>query len=164
MVKERETVGKIASELMVKPVESETPFEQMSEQLSDWDKNIFECVERCKKYYAGDFYVVVITKKEKLMNNVIRNYFLGTIACPTPTWDQTVFAFNRSDESIDFLWTVPDKATCLVFSQYRTMVHPSEHQLLKFVLDFEDGTLLDIARKRNGETETPPVIVMDTEA
>lgn len=164
VVNERETVGKLSSDLIVKPVEAENSYEQMTEQLSDWDKNIFECVDRCKKEYPGDFYIVVITKKEKLMQNVIRNYFLGTFSCPTPTWDQTVYAYNRSDESIDFLWTVPDKATCFVFSNYKTLVAPSEHQLLKFVLDFEDGTLLEIAKKRNGEIETPPVIVLDIPA
>lgn len=157
----RKTVGELSSELIVKPLESETPHEQMSEQLSDWDKNIFECVERCKKEYMGDFYVVVITKKEKLMKNVIRNYFFGTQACPTPTWDQTVYAYNRKDDSIEFLWVVPDKATCFVFSRYKTLVDANEMQLLKFVLDFEDGTLLKIAQKRNGEVETPPVIKLE---
>lgn len=164
MIDARETVGKVSSDLIVKPVEAENSYEQMTEQLSDWDKNIYECVNRCKVDYPGDFYVVVITKKEKLMQNVIRNYFFGTNSCPTPTWDQTVFAYNRSDDSIDFLWTVPDKSTCFVFSNYKTLVRPEEHQLLKYVLDFEDGTLLQIARTRNGEVDTPPVIKLDIPA
>jgi len=164
MVDARETVGKVSSDLIVKPVEAENSYEQMTEQLSDWDKNIYECVNRCKIDYPGDFYVVVITKKEKLMQNVIRNYFFGTNSCPTPTWDQTVFAYNRSDESIDFLWTIPDKITCMTFKWYPKLVPAEEYQLLKFVLEFEDGTLLEIAKKRNGEIDTPPVIKLDIPA
>ena len=161
MIDNRETVGKISSDLISKPVEADSAYEQMTEQSSDWDKNILECVNRCKNEYEGDFFMVVITKKEKLMQNVIRNYFFGVKACPSPTWDQTVYAYNRSDDSIDFLWTVPDKVTCLLFNRYKTVIRPEEQSLLKFVLDFEDGTLLEIAKKRNGEEVTPPVILLD---
>ena len=159
---ERDTVGKISSELIAKPLESETPFEQMSEQLSDWDKSIFECLEAAKKNYGtSDFYLVVITKKEKLMQNVLRNYFFATKACPSPTWDQTVYRYTHADEQLEYLWTVPDKATCFVFSRHRLLVKPEELMLLKFVIEFEDGTLLDKAKRLNGEVETPPVIKLD---
>ena len=38
------------------------------------------------------------------------------------------------------------------------MIKPEEMTLLKFVLDFEDGSLLRHAQKLNNETITPPVI------
>lgn len=159
---ERDTVGKISSELILKPLESETPFEQMSEQLSDWDKSIFECLEAAKKKYdASDFYLVVITKKEPLMQNVLRNYFFATQACPSPTWDQTIYKYHREGDHLEYLWTVPDKATCFVFSRYKSLVKPEEMLLLKFVMEFEDGTLLNLARRHNNETETPPVIKLE---
>lgn len=157
----RDTVGAISSELIQKPLESATPFEQMSEQLSDWDKNLFMCLETHKKELEGDFYLVVITKKEKLMQNVIRNYFFATKSCPTPTWDQTLYAYNRIDDTITFIWTIPDRATCLVMSRHRSMVQTDQMELLKFVLDFEDGTLLNLAKQLNNEIETPPVIKLD---
>lgn len=160
MTEARETVGKLSSDLIVKPLESESSYEQMTEQLSDYDKNIFERLAIGKKKYSGDFYVVVITKKEPLMNNVIRSYFLDTRDCPTPTWDQVVYAYTKADDKLEFLWVVPDKATCEAFFLNRTMVKPEELQLLKFILDFKDGYLLKIAKKRNGEIETPPVIII----
>jgi hypothetical protein len=161
MIETRDTIGKLSSELIVKPLESESSYEQMTEQLSDYDKNIFERLILAKSKYPGDFYVVVITKKEPLMKNVIRSYFLDTRDCPTPTWDQVVYAYTKSDDKLEFLWVVPDKATCEAFYLNRTMVKPDELELLKFILDFKDGTLLRLAKKRNGEIETPPVILLD---
>ena len=132
----------------------------MTENLSDWDKNILECLETHKKKegYEGNFYLVVLTKKEKLMQNVLRNYFFATKSCPSPVWDQTVYQYNRANDELVFLWTIPDKATCFYFNTYKDMIKPEEMTLLKFVLDFEDGSLLRHAQKLNNETITPPVI------
>ena len=65
-MKKKETVGKIAVDLMAKPENQHTVIDQMRENLTDYDNNIFLCVQRYKKIFPGDFYVVVETKKERL--------------------------------------------------------------------------------------------------
>jgi len=55
------------------------------------------------------FYVCVITKKERLMDNVLRNYFLARSTCPTPQYDQTVYKYHRDSGAIQFLWVLPSK-------------------------------------------------------
>src|SRR3990167_7176702 len=101
----RDTVGKISTDLL----NDETPldhsaFEQMQESLSDYEKNLVEAVESGKKTFFGDFYIVVETKKEPKMQNVIRNYFFSRQTCPTPIYDEAVYRYNAKDEAIEFLW------------------------------------------------------------
>ncbi len=149
----KKTVGRLALELAQNAHDNtHTAHDQMEESLSDWDKNIFECIDKAKKDYVGDFYLVVITKKEKLLTNVLRNYFMTRVSCPTPDYDQAVYRYNKKDESLDFLWVIPSKDACLMLRDNAIMVMPEERQLLQFVLDFADGSLFQMAKKLNGET------------
>ena len=149
----KKTMGSVSSELAVKQVDdTHTAHDQMEESLTDWDRNIFECIERSKKEYSGDFYLVVITKKERLLTNVIRNYFMTRVSCPTPDYDQTVYKYNKKYEILDFLWVIPSKDACLMLRENAMYVMPEERQLLQFVLDFADGSLFEVAKRLNGET------------
>ena len=155
----KETVGKLSSDLIIKQVDdTHSATDQMKEQLTDWDKNIMECVERGKKDFPDDFFVVVITKKERLMQNVLRNYFTCRHSCPTPEWDQTLFRYERSLEKLTFLWVVPSKDTCEFFTRNAFRIQGEDKQLLKYVLDLNDGTLLRMAKKLNGEVELSPLL------
>lgn len=148
------TVGKVATDLQQKQNENtHSAAEQMAEQLSDYDKNIFECVETAKKHYPTDFFVVVLTKKEKLLSNVIRNYFYARLTCPTPDYDQAVYFYNHTDDAIDFIWVIPSRETCHLLRDNALLVSPEERQLLTFVLEFADGTLYKLAKKLNGEQD-----------
>jgi hypothetical protein len=149
----RATVGKIASDLMEKPLETTSPIEQMQEQLTDYDANLMECISRSKCDFVGDFYVLVITKRERLMPNVFRNYFFSRVSCPTPEWDQTVYLYHRKDERIEFLWVIPSKDTCETVMMNKNLVPPSEMDLLRFIIAYYDNTLLKFAKKLNGEKE-----------
>ena len=82
------TVGKVAVDLLEKADDKHTVVDQMRENLTDYDKNIWICVADGKKKYDGNFYIVVECKKERLLENVIRNYFFSRLTAPTPIWDQ----------------------------------------------------------------------------
>lgn len=152
----KETVGKIASDLLKKQPDSLSPIENMREQLTDYEKNLFECVDRYKNILPFNFFVVVITKKEPLMPNVLRNYFYARISCPTPDYDQTVYQYLHKDEALNFLWVIPSRDTCLILKENALRVVPEERQLLDFVLSFSDGSLFKLAKKLNGEVEDSP--------
>lgn len=149
----RETVGKISSDLIIKTPETTSPIEQMRESLSEYDKNVWECIERSKATFPGDFYVVVLTKNERLMQNVYRNYFYARLSCPTPDWDQTVYKYKRKNDQVVFMWVIPSKDACEYLTVNQSYVVKEEQMLLRFVLAFNDGTLLKLAKDLNGEKD-----------
>lgn len=147
------TVGKIATDLLINANETHSVTEQMQENLSEYDKNIYECIELGKKEYTGDFYLVVITKNEKLLQNVLRHYFLSRQSCPSPQYDEAVYKYHSSEERVEFLWVVPSKQTCEYFVVNSLQIPEEERQLLDFVLRFTNGDLNLLAKKMNGEIE-----------
>jgi hypothetical protein len=158
MKQKRPTVGKIATDLMRRPDNQHTVVDQMRENLTDYDKNLWLCVDTNKKIFLCDFYVIVTCKKERLLPNVLRNYFLARLSAPTPEWDQTVYKYHRNDDKVEFLWVVPSKDTCEYLAINAKDVIESERDLLKFVTMFHDGTLLKIAKKLNNEADDSPLI------
>lgn len=164
-----QTVGKIASDLLLKTPDSNDPIEIQRATEEEYLHNLQWCVkhalkkvdcnsiaghDECKKRTAfeGDFYVAALLKKEKLLQNVLRNYFVATKSCPTPTFDQTIYKYNAQKEAIEFLWVVPDQETALTLKENKQIVVPAERGLLQFVLDYYDGNLHRICKKLNGET------------
>ena len=158
MAETRDTVGKISTELLQKEPETRDPIELEREMHKDYVNHVYDAVDRGKKDFTGDFFVVVITKKERLMENVIRNYFLARSSCPTPEWDQTVYRYKRADDIIEFLWVVPSKDTCQLFKNNALQISPEEKDLLRFVMDFTDGTLLKLSKKLNKEMISSPLL------
>jgi hypothetical protein len=149
---ERDTVGKLSAELLQQDVHGDHSVgEQMHEQLGDYEKNILDCIDRGKTDFPGDFYIVVITKREKLMPNVLRHYFFPRISCPTPDYDQVLYKYYHSDDRIELVWVVPDKYACADLKANAINLDPQLTDLLQFVLDFSDGTLDKKARALNGE-------------
>lgn len=156
--KQKKTVGEVSLELSQKEPETRSPIEQMRENLSEYEKNIYLCAGRYKKNFPEDFFIVVITKRERLMQNVLRNYFTGRLTCPTPDYDQTVYRYNKIGDYIEFIWTIPDRETCHVFRDNALKIVESERELLRFVMDFNDGTLYKLCKRLNGEKLDTPII------
>ena len=155
--KRRETVGKVASDLMAKDIKvTHSAREQANSQLSEYEKNVEECLQIHKKKFPDDFYIVVDTKKEKLMPNVIRNYFYGRLSCPTPNYDQVVYKYTQKDNQLKLIWVVPDRASTKEMKNNAAIIPPDQWELLSFVLKFADGTLYKLAKELNGEKEKTP--------
>lgn len=154
----KKSVGQVSSELIVKQVDNTHSAEdQMREQLGEYERNVWLAVDEGKKKHNGDFFVVVITKKERLMQNVLRNYFFTRNSCPTPEWDQTLYKYYRKYDALNYIWTIPDKETCEMFKTAKE-IPAEETDLAKFVHDFHDGILLKVAKKLNKEQEDSPLL------
>jgi len=151
-MEKRESVGKLSSLLLQQDVHGDiTAGEQMSEQLGDYERGITECYNTAKTIFAGDFYIVVVTKRERLMPNVFRNYFVSRKTCPTPDYDQTVYHYHKKDDHLEFLWALPSPVAIKNLLEHRHHLDPSFFTLLKLVLDFLDGSLENKARTLNNE-------------
>lgn len=147
----RKKVGQVAFEEMLKAPESQDPIEIEREMQKEYIDELVKCVESSKKFFDKDFYVVVITKNEKLLPNVFRNYFLARQSCPSPDYDQSVYKYNHQLEQIEYIWTVPSQEASHHLKNNAHQVHPSERQLLDFVLQFSDGSLFLKATQLNNE-------------
>lgn len=155
----KKTVGQVSSELSQKAHESGSVVDKAREMQEDYMKNLLESVDRGCKDFIGDFFTVVVTKNEKLMPNVFRNYFFNAIACPTPTYDQTVFRYNREAGRIEYIWTIPSKDACIHLLKNAHLIHKDEQQLLEFVKKFADESLFTLAKRLNNEKEDSPELI-----
>lgn len=147
----RETVGKVATDLQAKIQESRDPIEIERVLHKDYEYEVTTCVENAKKEHEGSFFVVVITKKEPLLENVLRHYYFARVSCPTPDYDQAVYSYNRKEDKLEFVWVIPSKHTCLTFVENKESIVPEEWGLLQNILKFRDGSLFVLAKKLNGE-------------
>lgn len=147
----KKTVGEQAAPLLSKEPESRDPIEIQREMQKEYIDNLIMCVETHKKIFPSHFFVTVLTKREKLLPNVFRNYFLANLACPTPNYDQAVFRYNKDYEHIEYIWTIPDRETCYYFLNNKHLIVKEEQQLLKHIIDFADGILYKKAKEFNGE-------------
>ena len=151
IVEKRETVGKVAVDLMSQPQEALSPIELEREMQSEYMKHLMDCIDAHYEIFPGDFFIQVITKNEKLLPNVFRNYFAARRTCPTPDYDQSVYKYNRFKGTVEYIWTVPSKDSCYHLLQNYNEVAPEERQLLTFVAMFASGELAKVCLKQNGE-------------
>ena len=145
------TVGKIASDLINKRTDPVFVIDQMRENLTDYEKNVYEAALKGIKDFTGNFYVIVLNKTERLMQNVNRNYYFCRSTCPTPNYDQTVYRYDRKDNDLRFLWVIPCRDAAFYLRDNAFMIAPDEQDILKYVLAFDNGTLFKTAKKLNGE-------------
>lgn len=146
----KQTVGEASTQLRSK-TDAYVPTDIQQEVHKDFEKNLLLAIADGKQKYDGDFYIVVLTKKEKTMNNVVRNFFFARQTCPTPEWDQSVYAYHRKDEAIEYIWTVPARDICAFLAQNASSLNKEQYQLLRFVIAFTNGELLAESKKRNNE-------------
>ena len=154
----KDTVGKASREASFKPIDTQDPIELQRSLQEDYIDELIECVMSNRDQFEGDFFIVVITKRERLMPNVFRNYFFTRHSCPTPDYDQAVYQYHSAEEVIDYLWCIPDKETCLLLKDNVMLVVQEERHLLQHVLDFSDGSLFALAQKLNNEQQFTPFL------
>ena len=146
-------VGEASLLLSQKEADTRDPIELQREMTKEYCDEVIKCAMHGKKYYSKPYYVVVITKKEKLMDNVLRSYYFHRGTCPTPDYDQAVFQFDPWSESFQEIWVIPDRDTCQMLYENALEVAPEEKQLLNYVLDFGSGALFQKALTLNGEVK-----------
>lgn len=151
----RRTVGQEALDIFQTGTYEASPVALQQEMQREYYQNLIDRALADRKFYSGKFFIIVLTKNERLLPNVFRNYFYSRHTCPTPDYDQSVFRYNNTDETIEYIWTIPSQEACFHLLENRVQIHPEERELLDFVVKFKRGELFRLAKKLNGEKDTP---------
>jgi len=148
MTKKRKKVGKEVYDILSNPnIDTKQSLMDTSNEMS---KNMIPEVEKCilnHKHWTEPFYIVVINKRERLLINAIRQYFLARQSLPTPDLDQTVFKYTPSNGDLEYLWTVPDKNSIEYMIAYENVIPLEQKQLLEFCKLFKQGKLAKVFGK-----------------
>jgi len=158
MKKKIKTVGQHSTELYKKEPKAYDPIDVQREVHKGYEESVYDALDRGKKEYRGNLYVIVLLQREGYMQNVLRQRFFPRQSCPTPNYDQTVYRYNAKDDNLEFLWTIPAKETCELLYLNMLCLNPSERELLLFVLSFYDGSLLKKSKELNSENMSPLLI------
>ena len=145
------TVGQKAYELMFQEPTAFDPREINEAANKEYHECIKERVEAGLKEYDGDFFIVSEGKREALMPNILRNLVLHRKMCPIPHYNQVAYKYHRAQERLEFLWSVPERHTCIEMYGDPLAVPEENQKVLKSVLDFYDDTFLRLSQKMNGE-------------
>lgn len=148
------TVGQEALDIFQTGPQELSPVALQQEMTRDYYQNLIDCTLNNRKRFKGKFFIVVLTKNERLLPNVFRNYFFARRTCPTPDYDQSVFRYNNLTEDIEYLWTIPSQDACYHLLANAHEVHRDERELLSYIIDFKKGKLFNIAKRLNGEKDT----------
>lgn len=175
MVKEK--VGKLAYDLMVEDFRTEDSkkpnvWEQSLEMQREYTNYLIDCAKhangqiKCVDFDACkhkkcdpitvDFFIEVLTMKEKSLQNVIRTRFVPRRSCPTPNYGQTVYRYNSILERLEEIWAIPDKDHCLYFIENTKEIKPDFYKLVDYVFRFANGELFELCKKYNNEKDESP--------
>jgi hypothetical protein len=161
---EHKTIGELVAEKNQEYQGQEAGvFEVIDAAHEDYESSLVECINNGKEIYDGDFFVTILQKVERLFTDVNRFYFFPRLSCPTPSYDQVVYKFNRKEEMLEFLWVIPDKNVCSNYINDPLAVAEDEKDLLNFVYDFIHGVLDRRCKKLNNEMPDDPSIVIRLE-
>jgi hypothetical protein len=157
-----DTVGRKAIDLQMKgdlqtdSIELQTEIHKGSNSKKSYEEEVWECINRglSDPKIEGDFFVVVLFKKERHLQNIVRQYFFYRQSCPTPEYDQTVYKIHRKGTKIQYLWTVPNNAACQFLPQMGADLPEDQKLLLSMVHAFNSGKLDLWAKKLNKELVT----------
>jgi len=155
-MEKRYTAGKIIKDHMEKTWDEKdgmTPMDYAQMKTPKYIEELVDAAERGRKLYKGDFYIDVQKKEETIFKGkrVFKDNFIPKKACPTPNDDQDVYVYKRMSDTIEYLWSVPDRNTVDYLIENALLIPKEQKQLLGFCMDYKDGTLKKRAMELNGE-------------
>lgn len=149
------TLGKAALDLQAQgpmntdSIELQQEFFKGSHSKKALEEEIWEVVDSGRKVYKGNFCVVLLTKKERHLTNVIRNFIFHRQTCPQPEFDQTVYLYHKKHDELEYLWTVPNNASCLNLPLYKNHLPDEQQILISMAEAFNSGDLDKYAARIN---------------
>ncbi len=156
----KKTVGSIIQQnaALLSPFEFAAPQELTDDFHKAHYDGLIECAKEGLKTFDKDFFIVILMKHEKVLGDVIRMYPIIRSTCPTPDYDQTVYRVIYKTQDIQYIWTIPDRESCIGLLQCKEDVPREYHHILQYVMDFESGELYKLSKKLNNEVNDLDVV------
>ncbi len=150
----RENVGKIITDLRsTQQYEMELGELQQSE-FDRYNAKLEQLMEQGKQEFSGNFYIEILPKRERTMIEILPRILGKTRStCPTPFLDQDVYMYNRKDDVLEFMWTLPELNQCKRLKMDALRLDQFDREVLKYVLDYESGVLFKLMKILNNEKE-----------
>lgn len=149
-------IGKIVEKLQkdaIAPTSVDQFRDQSESMTEDYMDNLRLAVTNGKKVFPKNFFVAVLTKHERALKDVFRNYFHPRMTCPTPNYDQALYKYNHKRETIEFIWVIPDQRTCNMLYMNKDKVYGKDLQLLPYVINFIEGKFHAKEKRYNKKIE-----------
>lgn len=140
----RKTVGECSLELKAKGDQRQGVIDTQREMMKGYVDELIKCAQNGARTYEKDkpFYVCVQTRRERLLENVIRNQFYHRLTRPAPAYDLALYHYEPKEEQLRFVWCIPDKQTVEEMSYPGFIPSRGEEQLFHFVKSFLGCTLI----------------------
>ena len=141
------TVGEASLELQKKGGDTLTPIDIQKEvhagthSKRSYEEEVHESLKVGLQKYEGDFYVVVLLRKERMLKNILRQPFFQRKTCPSPQYDQTVYHYERNGDKLELQWVVPDQQTCKYLPHIRNQLPSDQSWLLEYIDAYNSGQL-----------------------
>jgi hypothetical protein len=135
------TVGQKAYDLLSQPAEPVEIGDIQREADKEFVKEMEEIIRTHKKF-ATKYFIQIILKKEPLMQNAIRRYFVKRHTQPDADYDTTLYSYDNDKEQLYFHWTVPDPTTCHYLLTHESTLPAEERPLCEMVKKFSVGSLV----------------------
>lgn len=153
----RPTIGQYVTENFHKKEETLDPSELR--HSTDFDQKYFQSLEEaCHKFilehkHKGDFWIHVLLKKERVLyDRVVRKYFVGKFACPTPNYDMHCWKFNAKVGGCDLMFVLGDRNITVDMQRFPQFYSQHYPELTQWALMFFDGSLMKQVLEWNGES------------
>ena len=140
---ERKTVGAAALEAKKDPYPQDVIETQRAMQKGYVDE-LAKCAKNGEQLFGKTkpFYLCVQTRRERLLDNVMRNQFYPRQTRPSPAYDLALYHYDPKDELIRFVWCIPDNQTVDYLIAHEHEIPLDERQLVDFCKAFKAGTLI----------------------
>lgn len=153
----KKTVGEYSYEMQMRDnsnekidvVEMQREMHKGSASDKSYEEEVWDTVDRGRKDATvdGNFYLVVLTKRERHLKNVVRNLFFYRQTIPRPEFDQTVYKYHRNDDEIEYIWTVPNNSTCHYLPTIQQDLPEEQMRLVHMIEAFMCGDMDKYADK-----------------
>jgi hypothetical protein len=135
-----QTVGAAAYEILRKGESSQGVVDTQREMQKGYLDELIKCAKRHE--WREPFYLCVITKKERIMQNVIRNYFFARQTRPAPDYNMALYKYDPIDECISFEWVLPDPESVDMILENAAQLPKEQNDLIDFCVKFRLGVLI----------------------
>lgn len=130
--KKGKRVGQASIDILSKPHAEQTVGETLDAFGPDYARQIEECIDQHAHKYTNPWYLFVLTKKEYLLENVVRNWFIPRQTAPHAfdmmeqysNFTKTLYIVDSEKGKIKLCWSLPGFTDCITVAAHPELYSP----------------------------------------